>query len=209
MGRDATGSDARASGSDGAGATVHGDGPAGDVDRSIHERRANQAIGWCRHRRQAGPAVGPWIVGLVLHEQPAGRRAGVRRRPPSPATSRSRHVSQRHPCRRISGRALTKLGKTGLPKELDEHLCAERVSQISVVGIDTDMCVLKTALDILRPGHRTHHLGRLLRQQVWARPASPVRPPIPGPCRTRSSRPARSRRSRGWRLAVHPGVLDR
>ena len=122
------------------------------MDRSIHERRANQAIGWCRHRRQAGPAVGPWIVGLVLHEQPAGRRAGVRRRPPSPATSRSKHVSQRHPCRRISGRALTKLGKTGLPKELDEHLCAERVSQISVVGIDTDMCVLKTALDIFDLG---------------------------------------------------------
>jgi hypothetical protein len=31
-------------------------------------------------------------------------------------------------------------------------LCAERVSQISVVGIDTDMCVLKTALDIFDLG---------------------------------------------------------
>jgi nicotinamidase-related amidase len=49
-------------------------------------------------------------------------------------------------------RVFTKLGKAGLPNELGERLCAERVSEISVVGIDTDMCVLKTAMDIFDLG---------------------------------------------------------
>ena len=49
-------------------------------------------------------------------------------------------------------RVFTKPGKAGLPNELGERLCAERVSQISVVGIDTDMCVLKTAMDVFDMG---------------------------------------------------------
>ena len=49
-------------------------------------------------------------------------------------------------------RVFTKLGKAGMPDELSARLCAERVRQISVVGIDTDMCLLKTAMDIFDLG---------------------------------------------------------
>jgi nicotinamidase-related amidase len=46
----------------------------------------------------------------------------------------------------------TKVGLTGVPDALAERLRQERISQISVVGIDTDMCVLKVALDIFDLG---------------------------------------------------------
>jgi len=41
-----------------------------------------------------------------------------------------------------------KSGTTGMPDELATLLTDKRVEQVSVVGIDTDMCVLKTAMDI-------------------------------------------------------------
>ena len=41
-----------------------------------------------------------------------------------------------------------KPGYAGLPDELAEHLQRERYERVSIVGIDTDMCVLKVALDL-------------------------------------------------------------
>jgi nicotinamidase-related amidase len=46
----------------------------------------------------------------------------------------------------------TKEGLTGVPDKLAERLRREHIPQISVVGIDTDMCVLKVALDVFDLG---------------------------------------------------------
>jgi nicotinamidase-related amidase len=40
-----------------------------------------------------------------------------------------------------------KQGTTGMSDELGDWLCRQAFAQISVVGIDTDMCVLKMAMD--------------------------------------------------------------
>jgi nicotinamidase-related amidase len=45
-----------------------------------------------------------------------------------------------------------KQGLTGLPDDLAERLRDERFSEMSVVGIDTDMCVLKIAMDMFDLG---------------------------------------------------------
>lgn len=45
-----------------------------------------------------------------------------------------------------------KRGFTGLPEKLAAYLVDRRVRQIAVAGIDTDMCVLKCALDIFDLG---------------------------------------------------------
>lgn len=45
-------------------------------------------------------------------------------------------------------RVFSKPGYAGLPEHLTEHLLAEDVTSVGVVGIDTDMCVLKVALDL-------------------------------------------------------------
>ncbi len=42
----------------------------------------------------------------------------------------------------------TKPGYAGIPDELTRYLRDERIERISIVGIDTDMCVLKMAMDI-------------------------------------------------------------
>jgi nicotinamidase-related amidase len=49
-------------------------------------------------------------------------------------------------------RVFTKLGKAGMPDQLGDRLSRDRPSQISIVGIDTDMCVLKTAMDVFDLG---------------------------------------------------------
>jgi nicotinamidase-related amidase len=41
-----------------------------------------------------------------------------------------------------------KLGLTGMPTALAERLERDRIDEINVVGMDTDMCVLKIALDL-------------------------------------------------------------
>jgi nicotinamidase-related amidase len=46
----------------------------------------------------------------------------------------------------------TKSGLTGVPDDLAARLRSEKISQISVVGIDTDMCVLKVAMDVFDLG---------------------------------------------------------
>jgi nicotinamidase-related amidase len=46
----------------------------------------------------------------------------------------------------------TKSGLTGVPTELAARLQEEKISQLSVVGIDTDMCVLKVAMDVFDLG---------------------------------------------------------
>src|SRR5579859_5706836 len=46
-------------------------------------------------------------------------------------------------------RVYDKHGLTGLPDALARHLADRRYRQITIVGIDTDMCVLKVALDVL------------------------------------------------------------
>lgn len=46
----------------------------------------------------------------------------------------------------------TKSGLTGVPDELAARLREEKISRISVVGIDTDMCVLKIAMDVFDLG---------------------------------------------------------
>jgi nicotinamidase-related amidase len=47
-----------------------------------------------------------------------------------------------------------KPGFTGIPDELAERLRAEGLDEIAVVGIDTDMCVLKVAMDVFDLGIR-------------------------------------------------------
>ena len=49
-------------------------------------------------------------------------------------------------------RVFTKHGLTGVSDELGDRLRKEGFSRIHVVGIDTDMCVLKTAMDIFDLG---------------------------------------------------------
>jgi len=46
------------------------------------------------------------------------------------------------------GKVFPKKGFTGLPPELADHLKERRVGRVTVVGIDTDMCVLKIAMDL-------------------------------------------------------------
>jgi nicotinamidase-related amidase len=50
------------------------------------------------------------------------------------------------------GDVYTKSGLTGVPDELAERLREEKISRISLVGIDTDMCVLKVAMDVFDLG---------------------------------------------------------
>jgi nicotinamidase-related amidase len=46
------------------------------------------------------------------------------------------------------GRVFTKQGRTGLPGDARDYLREQGFNRINVVGIDTDMCVLKSAMDI-------------------------------------------------------------
>ena len=48
----------------------------------------------------------------------------------------------------IEERIFSKPGYAGLPDALSERLTTDGVRQATVVGIDTDMCVLKVALDL-------------------------------------------------------------
>ena len=50
------------------------------------------------------------------------------------------------------GNVYDKHGLTGVPEALADRLARDRVSQIAVVGIDTDMCVLKVAMDLFDLG---------------------------------------------------------
>jgi|SRR5579871_6246834 len=45
-----------------------------------------------------------------------------------------------------------KQGFTGMPKELAQRLRDDKLTQVSIVGIDTDMCVLKVAMDVFDLG---------------------------------------------------------
>lgn len=45
-----------------------------------------------------------------------------------------------------------KKGVCGLPDELIDYLQAQQIRRLSVVGIDTDMCVLKIAMDLFDIG---------------------------------------------------------
>jgi len=49
-------------------------------------------------------------------------------------------------------RVFTKPGYTGLSAELTERLRADRPEHVVLVGIDTDMCVLKVAMDVFDLG---------------------------------------------------------
>jgi nicotinamidase-related amidase len=49
-------------------------------------------------------------------------------------------------------RIFEKRGSTGMPDQLADRLRRERFSEINLVGIDTDMCVLKIAMDIFDLG---------------------------------------------------------
>ena len=51
-------------------------------------------------------------------------------------------------------RVFTKPGYTGLPAALTERLRADQPERIVLVGIDTDMCVLKVAMDVFDLGIR-------------------------------------------------------
>lgn len=50
------------------------------------------------------------------------------------------------------GSVYTKRGLTGMPDDLADRLRREQCPQISLVGIDTDMCVLKMAMDVFDLG---------------------------------------------------------
>ena len=45
-----------------------------------------------------------------------------------------------------------KRGLAGMPQELADRLARDKIEEIDVVGIDTDMCVLKIALDLFDAG---------------------------------------------------------
>ncbi len=45
-------------------------------------------------------------------------------------------------------RIYSKPGYAGLPPKLAQHLRDNQIDEIAVVGIDTDMCVLKVAMDL-------------------------------------------------------------
>ena len=45
-----------------------------------------------------------------------------------------------------------KHGLTGLPDSLTQRLERDRIQQVAVVGIDTDMCVLKVSMDLFDAG---------------------------------------------------------
>jgi nicotinamidase-related amidase len=51
-------------------------------------------------------------------------------------------------------RVFTKLGYTGIPDELAARLRDLQPEKVAVVGIDTDMCVLKVAMDVFDLGIR-------------------------------------------------------
>jgi nicotinamidase-related amidase len=51
-----------------------------------------------------------------------------------------------------SGDVYTKSGLTGVPDELAERLRSEGCAEVAIVGIDTDMCVLKVAMDVFDLG---------------------------------------------------------
>jgi nicotinamidase-related amidase len=46
------------------------------------------------------------------------------------------------------GRVFVKEGHTGVSDELREYLRQSEISRLAIVGIDTDMCVLKIAMDV-------------------------------------------------------------
>ncbi|HET8524016.1 MAG TPA: isochorismatase family protein, partial [Thermomicrobiales bacterium] len=46
----------------------------------------------------------------------------------------------------------SKPGDAGIPDELADFLQNERIEQVTIAGIDTDMCVLKVAMDIFDLG---------------------------------------------------------
>jgi nicotinamidase-related amidase len=46
------------------------------------------------------------------------------------------------------GRVFEKRGVCGLPRELDAYLKEAQLKRVYVAGIDTDMCVLKIAMDL-------------------------------------------------------------
>ena len=50
------------------------------------------------------------------------------------------------------GRVFEKRGFTGLPDALAAHLRELKAEEVAVVGIDTDMCVLKVAMDMFDLG---------------------------------------------------------
>jgi nicotinamidase-related amidase len=50
------------------------------------------------------------------------------------------------------GNVFDKPGLTGMPDALAERLRRERIERITVAGIDTDMCVLKVAMDLFDAG---------------------------------------------------------
>lgn len=52
------------------------------------------------------------------------------------------------------GAVFDKSGYTGIPDELADRLRAEAPDEVAVVGIDTDMCVLKVAMDVFDLGIR-------------------------------------------------------
>ncbi|MBD1849284.1 isochorismatase family protein [Leptolyngbya sp. FACHB-711] len=46
----------------------------------------------------------------------------------------------------------SKPGLCGMPIELVDYFCDHQIQQVAVVGIDTDMCVLKIAMDLFDRG---------------------------------------------------------
>jgi nicotinamidase-related amidase len=50
------------------------------------------------------------------------------------------------------GRVFVKEGLTGLTAEMRDYLTESKLERITVVGIDTDMCVMKIALDLFDLG---------------------------------------------------------
>ncbi|MHB1416508.1 MAG: cysteine hydrolase family protein [Chloroflexota bacterium] len=50
------------------------------------------------------------------------------------------------------GRVFVKEGYMGLPDDLVEYLDRHSIGRVTIVGIDTDMCVLKVALDVFDLG---------------------------------------------------------
>jgi nicotinamidase-related amidase len=83
--------------------------------------------------RFENPPGGPYHRFLDWHECVSGQDIDL-------APALDRHASPE--------RVFSKPGYAGLPDQLVELFDRHRVERVTIVGIDTDMCVLKVALDV-------------------------------------------------------------
>jgi nicotinamidase-related amidase len=103
------------------------------IERLIAERDYSPIL----FTRFENPEGSPYHRFLDWHECVGGPETDL-------APRMMRHVREE--------RVFTKPGYAGLPDQLAAYLRHNEVERVTIVGIDTDMCVLKVALDIFDLG---------------------------------------------------------